>query len=158
MYFLLLESKASKVTTFSTSTSVSTENGCVKQGSKILDVLAKCYKNLCKQADISDENIRGSLQNVAFCKSLDEKDRQLWDKITSKQELKQAVQTLKKNKAPGLDGLSNEFYQTFREWFKALYLNMLQEPFGIGILAVTLCKVVITLIFKHGRGKGQGIC
>ena len=111
----------------------------------------KYYENLYKQADIADENIRGYLQNITFCKSLDEKDRQLCDKIISKQDLKQVVQNLKKNKAPGLDGLSNEFYQTFWEQLEDLYLNMLQESFEIGILPISLRKAVITLIFKHGE-------
>ena len=112
----------------------------------------KYYENLYKQADIADENIRGYLQNIIFCKSLDEKDRQLCDKIISKQDLKQVVQNLKKNKAAGFkDGLSNEFYQTFWEQLKALYLNILQESFEVGILPISLRKAVITLIFKLGE-------
>ena len=57
---------------------------------------------------------------------------------------------MKKNKAPGLDGLSNEFYQTFWNNLENPYLNMLYESFEKGILPASLRKAVITLIFKQG--------
>ena len=81
------------------------------------------------KADIAEENIRGYLQNTTFCKSLDEKDKQLCEKIITKQDLKQVLQNLKKNKAPSLDSLSNEFYQTFWEQLEDLYLNIVIKGF-----------------------------
>ena len=34
---------------------------------------------------------------------------------------------------------------------KDFYFNMLQESFEIGTLKISLCKAVITLMFKHGE-------
>ena len=55
-----------------------------------------------------------------------------------KKQSRQEVQNLKKNKAPDLDSLSNEFRRTFWEQIEDLYLKMSQESFEIGILPLSL--------------------
>ena len=68
----------------------------------------------------------------------------------SKSELREVIKNLKRNKAPGLDGLTNEFYQAFWDLLEPHFIKMLQESFRIGILPGTVRKAIMTLIFKQG--------
>ena len=65
----------------------------------------------------------------------------------SEKEFKMAVQKLKPNKSPGLDGLTPEFYQLFWKDLKEPYMNMINESFSKGILPETARKSVVALTF-----------
>ena len=55
---------------------------------------------------------------------------------------------MKKNKSPGLDGLTTEFYQTFWPVVGNLLINMFNESYENGNLPDTQKKAVMSLIFK----------
>ena len=81
---------------------------------------------------------------------MNEDDKKFCDQEISKTELRDIVKNLKRNKAPGLDGLTNEFYQTFWDKLEPYFIKMLQESFTGGIFPHSIRKAIMTLIFKQG--------
>ena len=67
------------------------------------------------------------------------------------QECTAALNKMKKNKSPGLDGISTEFYQTFWPLFGKLLVDVFNESYEQGSLSQTQRASVISLIFKKGN-------
>ena len=61
-----------------------------------------------------------------------------------------AVSQLSKNKTPGLDGLSSEFYQTFWPMIRSDMFSVFEYAINSGSLPKSFRKAVITLIPKKG--------
>ena len=53
------------------------------------------------------------------------------DLFPSIQKCKNAVMDMKHNKSPGLDGIPNEFYQTFWNDLDTLFYDCMREVFEI---------------------------
>lgn len=77
-------------------------------------------------------------------------DKRSLDLPLSLQELTEAVQQLSKRRAPGMDGLSAEFYQHFWHVFSRDYCEMLEECFRGGELPVSCRRAVLSLLPKKG--------
>ena len=60
---------------------------------------------------------------------------------------------MKKNKSPGNDGLTKEFYKTFWNERKNPFMNPIMEAREKKKLSTSQCQAVITLIEKKERGK-----
>ena len=61
-----------------------------------------------------------------------------------------AVTNLKTNKSPGLDGLTNEFYQCFWNDIKELFYEALKMIFENGQMTFSQTTAVISLLHKKG--------
>ena len=84
-------------------------------------------------------------------KSLNDKQFRLCESPLTTQEVRQTISNLKKDKSPGSDGLTPEFYQVFWNQIEPLYMRMIGETFCKGILPDSMRKSIITLIFKKGN-------
>ena len=66
-----------------------------------------------------------------------------------------ALQTFQKNKSPGNDGLTVEFYLAFWPVFGSLLVESLNCAFEYGELSNSQKQAVITLVEKRGKDKRQ---
>ena len=66
-------------------------------------------------------------------------------------EIKTVIKILLKNKIPGPDGFTGEFYQTFREERMSILLKLFQKVAEEGTLPNSFYKAAITLILKPDK-------
>jgi hypothetical protein len=68
-------------------------------------------------------------------------------------ECTEALEKMKGNKSPGLDGIGIEFYTKFWDILGPKLVDVFNESYNKGILSNTQRKSIITLIFKNGEMK-----
>ena len=67
-------------------------------------------------------------------------------------EIEAMIKNLPKNKSPGLDSFTGQFYQTFREELMLILLKLFQKFSKEGTLPRSFYKATITLIPKPDKG------
>ena len=82
------------------------------------------YENLYTSKSTNDEKIANYIEKVD-CPKLNSQDKEVWDKLPTLDECKDAVN----NKSPGLDGLLSEFYKCFWNLIGPLFHEVLLTVF-----------------------------
>ena len=123
-------------------------NGIVTEDpSEIRQHVHSFYKDLYSHVPTSQTAQNYLLKNIP---TLDPADSETCDLPISIEELDQAVKQLNKNKTPGLDGLTSEFYLCFWPMLKNDLFQVLQKSIQHQSLPTSCRRAVITLLPKQG--------
>lgn len=91
--------------------------------------------------------------SIAKCrkKVVPERIAKLLEGDFSEPESRDTIDSLKRGKKPGLDGLTNEFFQVYKDFLVGHHLFVLKESLSFGALPFSINDGVIKLIHKERR-------
>ncbi|BFZ21637.1 hypothetical protein BsWGS_24676 [Bradybaena similaris] len=119
---------------------------------QITDAFQQYYTKLYTAEPVSTEIQDRFLQN---CKKLSETEKEALNTELTLTDITQAVQHMQKNKTPGPDGLTIEFYQHFFPILGPLLLKVYHESFHRQTLPSSYNTSFITLIPKQNTDSTQ---
>ena len=82
---------------------------------------------------------------------LNEEEIEIMNNVITSTEIEAVIKSLSKNKSPGPDGLTGEFYQAFREELMPILLKWFQTIAKEGKLPNSFYEATITLILNHTK-------
>jgi len=82
---------------------------------------------------------------------LNQEEIEIMNKPITNTEIKSVIKNLSKNKSPGPDGLTGEFYQTFREELVPIFLKLFTKIAEEETLPKLFYESTMTLILKPGK-------
>ena len=87
--------------------------------------------------------------------SLNQEEIEIMNNPITSTEIEAVIKNLPQNKSPGPDGVTGEFYQTFREELMPILLKLFQKIAEKGTLSNSFYEVTITLILKPDKDNTQ---
>ena len=150
-YFFSLEKYKARQKTINR---VKVADGSFSSDSKtILQECRAFYKNLySKNENVNTNSFEEFITRVPVPKLTAQQNSFCESNITLG-ELFKTLKSFSKNKSPGIDGLTVDFYVTFWEQLKHMLLLVYEKSFSAGILPECLRTGVITLIEKKGKDR-----
>lgn len=122
------------------------ENGEKKQGTEeILLTFKSFYENMFKGRGIDKKEEEFCLNQIKV-KVLEE-DNVLCDAEISEDEIDIAIRQLITGKSPGIDGLTNEFYKSFREMIVPVLKEVYDEILKKGELSEKMKIGMVKMIY-----------
>ena len=149
-YFFNQEKQAYDKKTIS---KLTTEDGTETTDSKeILATIRNFYQNLYSS---KQTNPGYDLLRELDVEKLSENDQQMCEGGFTIEECYKALSNMNRNKSPGSDGLTVEFYLRFWEQMGPKLLQVFQSSSHSGILPQSLRQAVITVLHKQGKSPAE---
>ncbi|CAC5416070.1 unnamed protein product [Mytilus coruscus] len=120
----------------------------------ILDIEYNFYKDLYSCVEIETDKLCDFLQHVD--KKVNDDDKEICDSDITFNEIAEALSSMSKNKSPGSDGLTTEFYCTFYDSLREILYKVFNAVYDEGILSRSMRSGVISLIFKKKGDRRVG--
>ena len=117
---------------------------------EIQSILRDYYKHLFANKMDSLEEMDKFLERYNLPRLNQEETENMNRPITSN-EIETVIKNRPTNESPGSDGLTGEFYQTFREELTPILLKLFQKIAEEGTLPNSFCEATITLISKPDK-------
>ncbi len=105
------------------------------------------YKELFKKEGVKQECVEEVLNTVSA--RLSESEKNICERDIGIEEIKEAIKQTKKNKSPGSDGLTHEFYQTFVETVAPILWKVYRSMEESGVMPESMGLGVITILYKN---------
>ena len=119
-------------------------------------ILKECrvfYKNLySRNVDVDPASNPEFFSNDEIPK-LTPNQKQFCDTDLTEEEILKTLKSFSKNKSPGLDGLTSEFYLIFWDNIKCKLMAVYREAYLLGILPQCMRTGVVTLLEKRGKDR-----
>ena len=123
-------------------------SGCISEDPiEIKRHVREFYESLYSRHATDESALNDLFVNI---KTLDASLAEDLESSITVEELDNAVKQLGKNKSPGLDGLTSEFYQVFWPILRKDFQEILTSSLESGILPYSFRRAVITLLPKKG--------
>ena len=129
---------------------VNSNNKHIHTNNDILGEMCKFYEDLYTSKSVDNNDIDSYLQTLHLENVLTQEEKTYCDRFPSIEECTAAVSNLKRNKSPGLDGLTSEFYKAFWSDMKCLFYNALKEIYDNKEMGFSQRLAIMTLIHKKG--------
>lgn len=126
---------------------VNSEGDIIRDTDGILEEEYKYYEKLYTKTEIDNERQKKYLSIMK--EKVDEESRVFCDEQLDIEEIRDAVIDMNRNKSPGTDGLTTEFYQTFWGKLEPVLFKVYLQIFEQGIMSRSMRKGMITLIYKQ---------
>ena len=123
----------------------------MKKINKQIEVFfSETYKSKLTDVPLSEQELglKDFIQNLEIPRLSNEEQATFEHELTV-QEIKNVLHSFEKNKTPGEDGFSKEFYETFFDLLNQNLLDSYNEAFQKGSLSVSQRRGVISLIPKN---------
>ena len=129
------------------------ENICLDEPNKILCQMENFYKTLYS-SQISEDTFNASAPHFLNCnniKRLDGEHQKICEGLITEEECLSALKQFSKNKTPGSDGLTAEFYLCFWDYVAIPLKDCLNDAYQRGELSISQKRGVISLFPKKNK-------
>ncbi len=147
-YFLGLEKMRQN---YNCITSLKDGNQNVYKDKDILRVATNFYSELYSAKSIDANRVNSFFESITPERVLSDDIQQNCEGLFTNNECLCAINNMKRNKSPGLDGLSIEFYDKFWPLIGDFMVDVFNESYKNGMLPDSQRQAVFTLIFKKGK-------
>ena len=87
---------------------------------------------------------------------LNQEEIEIMNNLITSTEIEAVIKNLPKNKSPGSDGFTGEFYQTFTKELMPILLKLFQKTAEEGTVLNSFYKATITLMTKSDKDNING--
>ena len=124
----------------------------VDQPDTMLNIANDFYSNLYNSENLSKNHLDKIASNIKS-KTIPDSILKDLERQISEEEIKNALFQMNKNKSPGIDGLTVEFYQAFWHILGEDILEVYNECFTNGFLSNSMNTALVKLIYKNSGSR-----